>query len=219
MSFISEKTTIRGTQRRLERIARHIFQRAGPSATIKSVLIFGGDVTVSYRDVETVINQIYENRSTMNALTNRVTTDQLRNFLDAIVTVKIQLNPETVLVNGVEKIIYYLSILIIVDHPDDSGLVMISQIKEISGSSNIAILHGAILNATSGEILVAFEQSTSSDSFSFYYNPPSIEKQVIAMRMIHHMMIIEPIQPLSENELIDEVDKDDDISDDSDNDL
>ena len=71
---------------------------------------------------------------------------------------------------------------------------MISKIKEISGSSNIEILHGAILNATSGEILVAFEQSTSSDSFSFYSNPPSIEKQVIAMRMIHHMMMIEPIQ-------------------------
>jgi hypothetical protein len=134
-----------GAQRRLECIARNIFERAGPTATIKSVFILGGDVTNEYRDVETIINRIHEYRSAINALTNLVTTDQLRNFLHAIVTVELQLNPATVLVGGVEQFIYHLLILVIVDLPDHFGLLMISQIKEIRDEENPEILHAAIL--------------------------------------------------------------------------
>ena len=210
---------MRGTQRRLERIARHIFERAGPAATIKSIFILGGDVTNEYGNVETIINRIYENRSTINALTNRVTIDQLQNFLHAIVTVKLQLNPATVLVGDVEQFTYYLSILAIVDRPDHFGLLMISQIKETRGELNPEILHAAILNETSGELLVSCQQSTSTNSFSFYPNPPSNEKRVIIMRMVYHMMEVEPMKSLSQDESMDEVDKDDSISDDSDNDL
>ena len=65
--FISDKPTRRRTQRRLERIARYIFERADPKVTVRSGFILGGDVTVPYRDVEAIINQIYENRSTVNA--------------------------------------------------------------------------------------------------------------------------------------------------------
>ena len=132
---------------------------------------------------------------------------------------KLQLNPAIVLVGDVEQFMYYLSILLIVDHPDDFGLLMIAQIKETRGESNREILHKAILNATSGEISVFCQRSTSRNSFSFYSNPLSGEKRAIAMQMTNHMMIVEPMKSVSQDELMDEVDKDDDISADSDDDI
>ncbi len=131
----------------------------------------------------------------------------------------LQLNPATVLVGGVERFTYYLSILVIVDRPDHFGLLMISQVKETGDEPNPEILHATILNATSAEILVSCQQSTSNNTFSFYPNPSSDEKRVIIMRMAHHMTKVEPMKPLSQDELMDKVDKDDGISDDSDNDL
>lgn len=96
---------------------------------------------------------------------------------------------------------------------------MISQIKETGDEPNPEILHAAILNATSEEILVSCQQSTSNNTFSFYPHPSSDEKRIIIMRMAHHMTKVEPMNPLSQDELMDKVDKDDGISDDSDNDL
>jgi hypothetical protein len=60
--------TIKGTQRRLELIVRHIFQRAGSNAVIRSVFLLGGVDSSPYHILERAINVLYHRRTTIRAI-------------------------------------------------------------------------------------------------------------------------------------------------------
>ncbi|CAF4679214.1 unnamed protein product, partial [Rotaria sp. Silwood2] len=90
--------TNNGTQRRLELVVRHIFQRTGSTAIIRSVLLFGGVVESSYEALELIMNTLYHRRATIHAITSRTADNQRRNFLDAIILIRLQLNPETLFI-------------------------------------------------------------------------------------------------------------------------
>jgi hypothetical protein len=133
----------------LKPVVHHIFQRAGSTAVIRSFLLLDGDVTTSYQTLESIINTLYHRQITIHAITSRVTDNQLRNFLDTIVLVRLHLNPETVFIGDIEQFAYQVSIVGTIDHPDNSGYLMISQIKETPGTDDSDLLHMVILDAKS----------------------------------------------------------------------
>ncbi|CAF3465163.1 unnamed protein product [Rotaria sp. Silwood1] len=113
--------TVNGTQRRLELIVRHIFQRVGSTAVIRSVLLLGGVVQSSYEALELIINILCHRRATIHAITSRATDNQLRNFLDAIVLIRLQLNSDALFRGDTEHIVYQMSIVVTIDQTDNSG--------------------------------------------------------------------------------------------------
>jgi uncharacterized membrane protein len=125
------KPTIKGMQRRLTRVIGHVFLRAGSTTIIRSVMLLGGLQQVNgkskslYAALEKTITQLYHSRTTMCAITYRISSSQLRAFLDAIVLVRLQLNSEPVLHNNTEKFPYKLPMVVIIEHPGDSGYLMI----------------------------------------------------------------------------------------------
>ncbi len=54
----------------------------------------------------------------------------------------------------IERFTYQVSIVIIIDHPDNLGHLMISRIRETDGGRYSEVLHMVILNARSGNVLV-----------------------------------------------------------------
>ncbi|CAF2519223.1 unnamed protein product [Rotaria sp. Silwood2] len=210
--------TNNGTQRRLELVVRHIFQRTGSTAIIRSVLLFGGVVESSYEALELIMNTLYHRRATIHAITSRTADNQRRNFLDAIILIRLQLNPETLFIGDIEQVAYQVSIVVTIDHPDNSGCLMISQIREIN-RRYFDLLHMVILDARSDEVLVSGQRSILNDSWSLYPNPISNYHQLLVARMAVLMGIVENMKPISLDESFDEVDIDDSISDDEEGDI
>jgi hypothetical protein len=118
------------------------------------VLLLGGVFKASYETLESILNTLCHRRATIHAITSRATDSQLRNFLNAIVLIRLQLNPETLLIGGIERFAYQVSIVVTIDHPDHSGYLMISQIRETGGGGSSDLLHMVILDARSGKVLV-----------------------------------------------------------------
>ncbi|CAF3540747.1 unnamed protein product [Rotaria sp. Silwood2] len=210
--------TINDTQRRLELIVRHIFQRAGSTAIIRSVLLLGGVVGSSYEALELIINTLCHKRATIHAITSRATDNQLRNFLDAIILIRLQLNPETLFIGDIEQVAYQVSIVVTIDHPDNSGCLMIYQIREINCCDS-DLLHMVILDARSGEVLVSDQRSILNESWSFCPNPISNHHRLLVTKMAVLMGIVEKMKPISQDESSDEVDMDDSISNDEEDDI
>lgn len=210
--------TINGTQRRLELIVRHISQRAGPTAVIRSVLLLGGVVESSYEALELVVNTLRYRRATIHAITSRTIDSQLRNFLDAIVLIRLQLNPKTLFTGDIERVVYHLSVVVTVDHPDSSGFLMISQTRDIDCRYS-DLLDMVILDARSGNVLVSGRRSIPNNSWSFYPNPISNEQQLLVAKMAVLMGIVEKMKPIDPHESFDEVDMDDSISDNEERDI
>ncbi|CAM4840602.1 unnamed protein product [Rotaria magnacalcarata] len=203
--LFADMPTINGTQRRLERIVRHIFQRAGAAAVVRSALLLGGCTATSYT-------------TNIRAIKSRVTDSQLRNFLEAIIVTRLQLNPETSFIDGLGEIAYQVSIVVNIDHPNDSGRLMISQIREI-GIRFSETLHMVILDARSGESLISGQQSIFNSSWSFYPDPISNEHRQLVVKMAMLMYNVERMALITQDEFFDAVDTDDNIWNDEEDDI
>jgi hypothetical protein len=77
--------------------------------------------------LEQIIHDLCQHRDSTRAITTRVKDDELRSFLGAIVLVRLQLNPEPVLQDNIEKFSYELTILVPIDQDRDLEHLMISQ--------------------------------------------------------------------------------------------
>ncbi|CAF3332279.1 unnamed protein product [Rotaria socialis] len=146
-------STINDTQHRLESRIRHIFQRTGSTAIIRSILLVCGMIRSSCEALKLIVYTLCYRRATV-----RATNNQLRNYLHKIVLKCLQLNPEALLINGLGEIAYQVSIVVNIDQPNDSGRLMISQIREM-GLFISETLHMVILDARSGESLISGQQS------------------------------------------------------------
>ncbi|CAM4937696.1 unnamed protein product [Rotaria socialis] len=197
--LFADMPTINGTQRRLERIVRHIFQRAGAAAAVRSVLLLGGRTATSYVALELIINILRYRRQTIRAITSRVTDSQLRHFLEAIIVTRLQLNPEASFIDGLGEIAYQVSIVVKIDHPNDSGRLMISQIREI-GLFISETLYMVILDARSGESLISGQQAILNSSWSFYPDPISNEHRQLVVKMAMLMYNVEGMALITQDE-------------------
>jgi hypothetical protein len=145
--------------------------------------------------------------------TSRATDDQRRNFLNAIILIRLKLNPEALFTGDIERVAYHVSIVITIHYSDYSGCLMISQIREIDRRfSNL--LRMVILDAISGNVLISGQRMIADGCWSFYPNPISNEHRLLVEKMVMLMCIIEPMEPIGPDEFFDEIDLEDEIEND-----